>query len=567
MSLGEGLSFMLRDYQIKLKNDVYNFWNAGHRNVLVVSPTGSGKTVTMQSITNDCQGVTWSIAHRRELVGQISDAAAKMGVYHRIIAPTDVVNLIIGLHVEKYGRSFVHPNANHIVASVQTINARIDKLRDIILQGREWNMDEAHHIREDNIWGRCVAEFVNAYGAGYTALAKRGDNKALGRHIIDPSTGRRAGGVFDALVIGPQPRELMDRKFLVEYVVYAPQMSSIDVSNVPITASGEYSQPRLSSEAKKSTITGDTVQSYLRFAPGKIGITFCVDVGIAEETTAAYLQAGVSAALITDKTPDKLRFKIMSDVGCGLIKEVVNVDILGEGVDVPIVEVVTLARPTASEQLHRQQMGRVLRPSQGKSHGIIIDQVKNIETLRCPPDKPGEHSLDAPERKKRGAMLDPDEVPMHTCPQCWRTFESWTPACIHCGHTPKIMLRDRPELVEGDLLLYTPDLLAALTRKADQIMEAPRLPIGAGPAAVAGRRASAIDQQQAQLSARDAIAWWAGVQRDIYGRSDHESYVRFYRKFGVDVATAKTLGAVQALKLNDLIWEDIGKDVDRRMIA
>lgn len=551
---------MLRDYQHKLKNDLYAKWHAGKRNVLVVSPTGSGKTVTMQSVTDDCQGMTMSIAHRRELVGQISLAAASMGVYHRIIAPENVVKLIIALHVEKYGRSFVHPNALHMVASVQTINARIgiNDLKKIILQCREWNMDEGHHCRVDNIWGKCVSEFKNAYGAGYTALAQRGDKKALGRD---------GGGVFDDLVIGPGVRELIDRKFLVEYIVYAPQISSINVENVPITASGEYSQPKLSSEAKKSTITGDTVESYLRFAPGKIGITFCVDVGLSEETTAAYLQVGVPAALITDKTPDKQRFQIMSDVGCGLIKQVTNVDILGEGVDVPIVEVVTLARPTASEQLHRQQMGRVLRPSPGKTHGIIIDQVKNVETLRCPPDRPGVHSLGVPERKRRTALADPDEVPMHTCPKCWRTFENWTPTCIYCGHTPKVVLRDRPELVEGDLLLYTPDLLAMLTKEADRIMESPKLPRGAGPGAVAGVRASWPERTEAQKNLRDALAWWAGVQRDVYGRSDHESYIRFYRLFGVDVKTAQTLGTTEANRLYNLVWDDIGTNVDRGMIT
>jgi DNA repair protein RadD len=549
---------MLRDYQHKLKNDLYRSWWAGNRNVLLVSPTGSGKTVTMQSITGDCQESTWSIAHRRELVGQISLALARVGIYHRIIAPDVIIRMIVDLHVKEFGQSFVHPNSNHFVASVQTINARLEQLKPLIEQCKLWNMDEGHHIRADNLWGRTIAEFKNAYGAGYTALAQRGDRKGLGRHC---------GGVFDDLVIGPPVRLLMDQGHLVDYIVYAPQISSIDVSNIPVTATGEYSQPKLSSEAKRSTITGDTVQSYLRFAPGKIGATFCVDVGIAEETTAGYIAAGVPAALITDKTPDKLRFEIMADVRTGLIKQVSNVDILGEGVDVPVLEVVTLARPTASEQLHRQQMGRVLRPApeRGKSHGIIIDQVKNIETLKCPPDKPGNHSLDAVERKKRNALNDPDEIPTHTCPACHRFFESWQPTCIHCGHLPAPALRDRPELVEGDLLLYTPDLLARLTGEIERLKGPPRLPISAGPAAVAGARVNWSETQTAQVDLSNAIAWWAGVQRHI-GRSDREGYIRFYRTFGVDVATAQTLRAGPARLLYDQIWKDIGDDVDSRQL-
>jgi len=528
-------------------------WDAGNQNVLFVSPTGSGKTITMQAITDRCQGFTMSIAHRRELVGQISMAAATMGVYHRIIAPDNVVRLIIALHIKKFGQSFVHPNAMHMVASVQTINARIEQLRKIIQQCEHWNMDEAHHILEDNIWGRCVAEFTKAKGAGYTALAQRGDKKALRRGH---------GGVFDALVLGPEMQPLIDLGHLVPFIIYGPQISSIDTTDVPITASGDYSPTRLSQEARRSSITGDVVRDYLRFTPGMIGATFCVDVGISEETTQAFQQAGVPAALITDKTPDQMRFDIMSDLACGFLKQVVNVDIIGEGVDVPVLQVVSLARPTESLQTYKQQVGRVGRPAPqvGKTHGIIIDHVKNVEK-HGPPTKPAPHSLDAPEKRSRSAAKDPDEVPIRTCPSCWRLSESWSQTCVHCGFTPIPALRGKPELVEGDLLLYTPELLARLAGEAVDIMKPPKLPFGAGAAAVAGRRAQAMRDMEEQEHLRDAIAWWAGVQRDVHGRSDHESYVRFYRKFAIDVATAQGLGAGKAKVLNDLIWKDIGDDV------
>jgi DNA repair protein RadD len=546
---------MLRDYQQKLMNDVFASWNAGNRNVLAISPTGSGKTRTMQSIVDLFKGFTMSIAHRRELVGQISLALAMAGVYHRIIAPDPIIKLIVMIHMRKLGRSFVHPNANHMVASVNTIVSRIEQLRDLILQCQLWNMDEGHHIRADNLWGRAVKEFKNAWGAGYTALGQRGDGKALGRV---------GGGVFDSIVIGPGIRELIDRGFLCDYIVYAPQLSSIDVSDVPITASGDYSQPKLSDAAKRSTITGDIVRDYLRFAPGKRGITFCVDVGNAEEVTAAFIQAGVPVALVTDNTGDKARDDAVSDLGTGLIKQFVNVNIAGEGLDIPAVEVVSLGRPTASEQMHRQQIGRVLRPCPeiGKTHGIINDHVKNIETLRCPPDKPGNHSLDAISRATRSTR-DPDEIPIHTCPACWRMWEGWSQGCPHCGHTPAPVLRDRPELVEGNLLLYTPDLLLGLMSDIERVAEPPKLPVYAGTAAVIGRRNSWADQQDALAELKDGMSWWAGVQLHVYGRSDTEMRVRFYRLFGMDSLKAQALGATQARALNNKIWEDIGNDVDR----
>jgi DNA repair protein RadD len=560
----QGLASMLRTYQQKLKDMVYSLWNAGNRNVLAVSPTGSGKTRTMQSIIADCTGMTMSIAHRRELVGQISLALAAVGCYHRIIAPEKTVKLIIALHVREFGRSFVHPSANHMVASVQTIMARLDQpeLLKLILQCQLWNMDEAHHIQDLNLWGRCTAEFKNAWGAGYTAFAGRGDRRALGRKTEERPNGN---GIFDAMAIGPSIEELIDLGFLVPCVIYGPPLSSIDTTGVPITASGDYSQDKLSKAARKSTIVGDVVQHYHRFAAGKICATFCVDVGIAEDTTAAYLASGVPTALITDKTPDDVRFDIMADIRCGLLKQVVNVAILGEGVDIPVLEGVVLGKPTESEQDYRQMVGRVMRPHPGKTHGIIIDSVRNVER-HGPPHRPPNHSLDAPGKRARGALRDPDEVPIRTCPACWRTSESWSYTCAHCGHTPPPMLHSRPEQVEGDLILYTPDLIDRLYGAANAVMGPPRLPISAGPAAVAGARTMHHDRADAQASLRDAMAWWAGVQRDVYGRSDTESRIRFYRKFGVCVATAQGLGATPAIKLNDLIWEDIGHDVDRNQL-
>jgi hypothetical protein len=89
-----------------------------------------------------------------------------------------------------------------------------------------------------------------------------------------------------------------------------------------------------------------------------------------------------------------------------------------------------------------------------------------------------------------------------------------------------------------------------------------KLPISSGPAAVAGVRKTWAERVEGQEDLRDAIAWWAGVQRDVHGRSDRESYVRFYRTFGTDVLTAQTLGAGQAKVLHDMIWKNIGDDID-----
>jgi len=92
----------LRPYQAEIKRKVYEAWNAGHKNVLMVMPTGGGKTKTFCDISIDKAIVplignlpTVIMVHRKELVQQISITLAEEGITHNIIAPRNVINGII----------------------------------------------------------------------------------------------------------------------------------------------------------------------------------------------------------------------------------------------------------------------------------------------------------------------------------------------------------------------------------------------------------------------------------------------------------------------------------------
>ena len=401
-----------------------------------------------------------------------------------------------------------------------------------------------HHVLRDNKWGKGVQLFSNAFGLGVTASPLRCDRKALGR---------ARSGVFDAMVIGPSMRELIDRGYLADYKIFGPPQS-IDTSRIRISdATGEYNQEELRREAHKSTITGDVVDHYLRLAPGKLGITFTVDVEIAVETAAAFRQKGVPAEAVSAKTPDTVRVALIDKFRRGEIKQLVNVDLFGEGMDVPAVEVCSMGRPTQSYGLYIQQFGRPMRPAPGKTHAIVIDHVGNVKRHKLP-DRPREWSLDDEERGKKTKRAE-DEIPVTTCVSCFRAFEAVTKTCPYCGHVQEPASRDAPEFVDGDLVEYSPELLASLGREIAWIDGDPRVPVGVnGPVAVNIRR-NWHERQQAQGELRDTIALWAGIQRDVYDRSDSESYRRFYHMFGVDVLTAQTLNAADARKLTAIIRE------------
>ena len=332
---------VLRDYQKRLYDDIHSAWSGGARNVLAVAPTGSGKTSTFAKVIHDHPGASIAIAHRNELVSQISMSLARNGVRHRIIGQKDLIRTCVGLHVSELRRSYFDPDAQHGVAGVDTLVKRPPDnpwFRQVSL----WVQDEVHHLLADNKWGKATALFPNAKGLGVTATPTRADGRGLGRH---------ADGLMDVMVESPGMRDLINMGFLTDYRIFAPP-SDINLANVPTSASGDFSPEPLRAAVHKSHIVGDAVQHYLRIAPGKLGVTFAVDVESATEIAAAYRQAGVPAEVVSANTPPALRAAILARFARGELKQLVNVDLFGEGFDLPAIEVVSMTRPTQSFALY-----------------------------------------------------------------------------------------------------------------------------------------------------------------------------------------------------------------------
>lgn len=499
-------------------------------------PTGAGKTVVMSSIANDFQAPQIAIAHRQELVGQISLAFARAGIYHRITAPNATVNAIISQHVEELGQPFVQQRAPVAVAGIDTLIRRTDELAAFLQRVQWWQIDEAHHLLEANKWGRGVGLMPQAAGLGWTATPLRSDKRSLRRG---------EGGVFDAMAIGPSMRELVDAGYLAEYRIYAPP-AAINASALKVTGSGDFSATELHDATARSAIVGDVVGSYLRFAAGKNGVTFAVDRELGEQHLAAFLAAGVPAALLTDKTPAAQRIEIMRAFRRQDIKQLVNQDIVGEGLDVPCIEVCSMARATASYGLFVQQFGRALRPLPGKQFGILIDHVGNVARHGLP-DAPQAWSLDSPRREPPS-----DQLPVRQCPapSCFRVFEGYSMTCPHCGFRPERQTAQAPELVEGDLTEYGPELLARL--RAQAVPKPPPKHLPAPIRSKVAQQQAMRAQVQAQLA--EGMAIWASVQT-AGGMELSAAYRKFYRLFGVDVLTAQTLGVNEAVKLLELIRE------------
>lgn len=543
--------FQARPYGIRMKEDLFTQWRNGANAVAMVAPTGAGKTFIMADIVNDLGWTSCIIAHRRELIAQLSLSLAIVGVEHNIIASASTIQFIITKHIQVVGRSLVNRKAATTVTSAQTLLSRKDDLVQWAASIQLWMIDECHHVLCDNTWGMAVAMFPNARGAGFTASPVRCDRKSL--HVSQ-------GGVFDALVEGPTMRWLIDNGFLCDYRIVVP-LKTLDTRGVPVSkTTGDFTRPGLQKAIDKSEITGDIVATYLKFAPGKQGITFTVSVEHAEQVAAAYNLAGVPAAFVSGNTPEAIRDAIIEKFRAGILKQLVNVDLFGEGFDVPNVEVVSFARPTQSFGLFIQQFGRCLRTADGKLLALILDHVGNVSRHGLP-DAERVWSLLAEERGKR-QKRDPDQLPTTSClnPECLSAYVATTNVCPFCGHVNEPEDRSGPAQVSGDLVELSPEVLQKMRAAANSLMsDNVKVPahLKDTPAALALVRKHG-ERQLAQTDLRHQIALWAGVRKS-QGQSDSEIQRRFFHMFEIDVLGAQALGRPAAEKLSEQVKERVLK--------
>ena len=435
-------------------------------------------------------------------------------------------------------------------------NFEVEGLHTYVANGV--TVHNCHHVLRDNKWGKAVQMFPNARGLGVTATPCRADGNGLGRH---------ADGVFDTMVIGPTMRDLIDAGFLTEYRIFAPP-STFRREEVAVSATtGDFNLDKMRKAVAGSslvahdekTITGDIVQHYKRIASGKLGVTFVPDIAAATEVAKQFNDAGVPAEVVSSKTPDDDRSRILRKFRARELLQLVNVDLFGEGFDLPAIEVVSMGRPTESYSLYAQQFGRALRLLDGKTHALIIDHVGNVARHGLP-DAPREWSLDRRERRSSGKS---DAAPVRTCLACTAVFERFMDACPFCGEPiPQPTQRSGPEFVEGDLYELDAATLAQMRSSLERVDMDPTdyrdllTRQGVPQIGIMANVKRHIARQETVGTLRDILALWGGYERAA-GLSDKEIMRKFYLTYGVDLWTAQTLKQDEMLSLAERVQRSI----------
>src|SRR6516225_2515218 len=210
----------LRDYQQNVINEYEQKIAAGIRRIIIVAPTGAGKTIIAAEIIRrakaDATRVLF-IAHRNELLTQARDKLKSF----------DIIAGIIKAGRDKDAR----PQAMVQIAGIQTLHARAVRAKSMELPLAEYVfVDEAHHIRA-RTYQTIIEAYPNATLIGLTATPCRGDGRGLGT-------------VFEAMVECPQIGQLIELGFLVRPKIFAPP--SPDLRGVAVAATGDYILNQLS---------------------------------------------------------------------------------------------------------------------------------------------------------------------------------------------------------------------------------------------------------------------------------------------------------------------------------
>ncbi|AUR83258.1 coil containing protein [Vibrio phage 1.032.O._10N.261.54.F5] len=539
--------FKPRPYQDSAILTTERLWSEGYQRVTPVSPTGSGKTLMMAELNRRDRargGYTGLVAHRTELIEQISVALARQGVMHDILTKNNqMIRFISERHIEETGQCFRSPNAQTFVSSVQSLlRQRVDTWAPKLTM---LSIDESHHITRGSGWGKCIELFPNAKGLLPTATLCRADGKGLGSH---------ADGYIDTFfeVIGM--RQLIREGSLTDYRIYAPP-TNIDLTNMTYGSDGDFNKNELRERNKKSQkgIIGDVVQNYLKYAKGTQAVVFVVDVETSRKTADELNANGIKAISLDGTTDAGVRRNELKKFANRETQVLVNVDLFGEGFDCPGIETVIMARPTMSYGLYSQQFGRSLRPLPGKSHAIIIDMVGNVKRHGLP-DAPREWSLDR--REKRGKS-DAGAPAVKTCSECMGVYAVGPTRCPYCGHVAIAGAGGRGELVmvDAELRELTAEELADMRGEADKLTKEWNVPYGGSKTQIM----AAISHNKtvgAQRELRDAVALYAGAFRAM-GVPDQMIHVQLHQTYKTNVSQLQTLRPKDANELKERILKDL----------
>lgn len=373
---------------------------AGYRRPLIQAPTGAGKTILAASITDGAMAKgkrVLFVVPFLSLVDQTVAAFAEQG--------------ITSVGVMQAQHPMTDASQPVQVASLQTLQRRRLPAADIVI------IDEAHR------WFRFLGTWMGMpewQRVPFVGLSATPWTKGLGKH-------------YDHLIVAATTGELIEKGFLSPFRAFAP--AHPDLTGVQIIA-GDFDEAQLSEAMSQPKLVADAVATWLRLGEDRPTLCFAVDRAHARKLADEFEAAGVPTGYVDALTPAEERERIGRRLREGQIKVVCNVHCLTTGVDWDV-RCIILARPTRSEMLYTQIIGRGLRIAEGKNDCLILDHSDSTLRLGFVTDihhatlDDGKHRASSSKAWQKAAPL-PKE-----CTSCSYLKPAGIHKCPNCGFAPE----------------------------------------------------------------------------------------------------------------------------------
>ena len=338
------LLFDLRPYQSEAIEAIKGGFASGKRRLILSLPTAAGKTIVFCYLIKDLGVNTLIMVHRDELVGQTVDKL-------RSIWPEANIGIV------KAERNELGHQVT--IASVQTLYSakrlhQVGKFPLVIV-------DECHHGAA-KYWRRAINETTGQYLLGVSATPFRTDNIGL-------------KPLFEDIIYHRSILDLMIDDYLSD--LRGIQVKTTETLDRVRVRAGDFVESSLSRAVNTTPRNNEIVKAYKTHALGRQALCFTADVAHAIAMAEAFESEGVKASVISGKTPIEERRGIISGFKAGKITIICNCAVLTEGVDLPMIGCIIMARPTQSRVLYTQMVGRGNRVYPGKKDCVVLDMVDN----------------------------------------------------------------------------------------------------------------------------------------------------------------------------------------------
>ena len=397
-----------RPFQLSAHDQLRKGFKAGHKNQLIMAPTGAGKTYLGLRICNEAMQKgkrAVFLCDRTTLINQTSEVADAYGLtQHGVIQAN---------HWRRQPEMLLQ------ITSTQTIAKRnFWPQLDVLV------VDEAH--TQYKAW----TEYAMQSGAAVIGLSATPFSAGLGK-------------IFTNLINATTMHDLTESGVLVPMRIFSctkPDMTGA------ATAGGEWTDK--AAEEREMGIIGDVVNEWINFAENRKTIVFGATIKHCEELCRQFIDQGIMAAVFTSDTTAKEREDLLAEYRKpnSYLRVLISVEALAKGFDVPDVGCVCDARPLRKSLSTAIQMwGRGLRSSPGKKDCYLLDFSGNI--VRFAEDFTdiffnGLDELDTGEKLDKKIRKDED-YEMKGCPKCG--YKPFTKRCMGCGY-------ERPAKVMEDAL-------------------------------------------------------------------------------------------------------------------